>query len=305
MMRRLLLALLLLAIAPVAQAAGGVTEINQARAIAGGVTVSDTAGFPVTLTGQASYVLTSDLVVSDPNVSAIDVAGNEITLDLNGFALIGPVSCSGAGSAISCAPSGTGLGISGGNDDFVTVRNGLVRGFAGVGVRLDDYGRVAGVVSQENGGDGFYVGEGTLVRGCVATHNGGHGFQGDAVPLFRENVARSNGGTGLLGDLGSVFLGNASYDNGVDGVAGLFGANVIHGNVASNNENDGMRSSAGGIVTRNVINGSGNWGLFLNSAAGYSNNMVQKPGTGAATVTGGFNLGGNRCLDGTTQTGCP
>ena len=59
------------------------------------------------------------------------------------------------------------------------------------------------------------------------------------------------------------------------------------------------------IVTRNVISGSGNLGLFLNATAGYGYNMVLKPGTGAGTVSGGLNLGGNRCLSGTTQTACP
>ena len=45
-----------------ALAVDGVIEINQARALAGGVTPGDTAGFPVSLNDSGSYRLTSDLV---------------------------------------------------------------------------------------------------------------------------------------------------------------------------------------------------------------------------------------------------
>ena len=40
-------------------ASDGVIEINQASAIAGGVTPGDTAGFPVTLTGATPALLSS------------------------------------------------------------------------------------------------------------------------------------------------------------------------------------------------------------------------------------------------------
>ena len=58
------LALAPLLLAGAAPAADGVIEINQARALAGGVTIADAPGFPVTLVGNASYVITSDLVIT-------------------------------------------------------------------------------------------------------------------------------------------------------------------------------------------------------------------------------------------------
>jgi len=47
-----------------ALAVDGVIEINQARANAGGVTLSDGPGFPVTIDHNGSYRLTSDLTVA-------------------------------------------------------------------------------------------------------------------------------------------------------------------------------------------------------------------------------------------------
>ena len=76
---------------PAARAAEGVIEINEDSVQAGG-------GFPVTITGPGSYMLTSNLVVTNANQSALVLSGNEITLDLRGFALIGPNTCTGLGS---------------------------------------------------------------------------------------------------------------------------------------------------------------------------------------------------------------
>ena len=64
-----------------ALAADGVIEINQAAVLEGGVTPSDTPGFPVTLDASGSYILTGNLVVPNTNTTAIDTAG--VTLSSN------------------------------------------------------------------------------------------------------------------------------------------------------------------------------------------------------------------------------
>ena len=56
--------LLGLGLATPALAVDGVIEINQARAMAGGITAGDNPGFPVNLTESGSYRLTSDLTVA-------------------------------------------------------------------------------------------------------------------------------------------------------------------------------------------------------------------------------------------------
>ena len=64
-----------------ARAVDGVIEINQARALAGGVTPGDAAGFPVTITASGSYRLTGNLTV-DENTTAISVtaAAKSVTI---------------------------------------------------------------------------------------------------------------------------------------------------------------------------------------------------------------------------------
>ena len=94
-MRLFVFPLLTLALALPALAVDGVIEINQDKALAGGVTAADTPGYPVTISDPQfkplSLVLTSDLVVSDPNTNGIQVFGSEATIDLNGFTIKGPM----------------------------------------------------------------------------------------------------------------------------------------------------------------------------------------------------------------------
>ena len=72
----------------------GVTQIDQNKALAGSVTPGDAPGFPITITRPGSYRLTSNLTVPDADTTAIEIAADHVTLDLNGFAILGPTDCS-------------------------------------------------------------------------------------------------------------------------------------------------------------------------------------------------------------------
>lgn len=66
-----LAAAILLAPAGQALAAEGVIQINQARALAGGVTPGDEPGFPVTISQPGSYRLTGNLTTAASDTPAI------------------------------------------------------------------------------------------------------------------------------------------------------------------------------------------------------------------------------------------
>src|SRR5438046_155584 len=91
-------------------AVDGVVLIDQNRALAGGVTPGDAPGFPVTLSVAGSYRLSGNLTVPDENTNAIVVSADNVTIDLNGFSILGPVVCS--GNPVSCNfTTGTGTGV--------------------------------------------------------------------------------------------------------------------------------------------------------------------------------------------------
>src|SRR5438093_8400021 len=96
-----ILTILVAAAVPV-YALDGVVLINQNAALAGNVTPGDTPGFPVTISVTGSYKLSGNLTVPDANTTAILINADDVTIDLNGFSIIGPTVC----GELSC-PTGS------------------------------------------------------------------------------------------------------------------------------------------------------------------------------------------------------
>lgn len=174
-----------------AQAVDGVREINQAGALAGGITTADASGFPVTLSEAGSYVLTSNLSVPAAT-TGIDVEVSGVTIDLNGFTIEGN----------SSADYGIDLDTSSG----VIIKNGQIRDFSLAGVYNGDpsanYNRVHDVQVIDNGSAGtgvqhsgvYLAGSFNHVEGCTANGNGGYGiYVGPGSQLDR------NAGSGISG----------------------------------------------------------------------------------------------------------
>ncbi len=104
--------------------------IDQAKALAGGVTANDTAGFPITISKPGNYRLASNLVVP-AGVDGILVTVNDVTIDLNGFSITGPASCGGSPGNVICNNNLTnGVRGFGGDVRRLALSNGVIGGFA-------------------------------------------------------------------------------------------------------------------------------------------------------------------------------
>lgn len=238
----------LLLAAPIAFAADGVLEINQS-CIAVGCFPGDTPGFPVqTATGQ-SYRLTSKITLPT-NTMAVDVA-DAATLDLAGFAIEGPITCTGSPASCTGTSASTAIDLGRG----ATLRNGAVRKTSGYGVVLDKGALVENVFVEQNGQYGIGgSGDGAIIRGCRVTANGADGINlsvgaGSPGALVVNSTIQSNGGNGIRGAEINV-LGNTVTDNKNFGLAlnlvtqdGGFAQNVIR----SNNGSNANPQTAGGI----------------------------------------------------------
>lgn len=240
--------------AGVARGAEGVLEISQTCALVG-CFAGDTAGFPVTTAPAGNYILTSNLTVPNANTTAISLGGRS-TLDLNGFAILGPTSC--AGEPATCTGTGTGVGVGGGSAGGI-IRNGTIRGMGSHGVWGGDDTRVEAMRIEGNGGDGVNGGFGShgwLVERCSINSNGGNGinvnFGGGGSTVIRGNSVRWNGGYGAIGFymlvVENTFLGNESL--GVSTSGGGYGQNVFEAN------NGGANQATGLQVGSNVCEGN-------------------------------------------------
>ena len=229
---------LALAAATVSLSAGLVHSpqmIDHAQALKGGVTPGDAPGYPITLSRPGSYRLSSDLVVP-PHADGVVVSAPHVTLDLNGHAVIGPVRCvhSEPARTVACSwvvePSAR-AGIDALAAPHSVIRNGAVKGFAGVGIRHGESALIENLEVSANAGTGI-VGSGYrdagAVRGVLVRHNGGGGIVCDGMTVERSSFS-DNGATGV-DCRRAVFSDSVSRGNGGYGVADAFkpGLRTIH-----------------------------------------------------------------------------
>lgn len=300
---------LLVAAAGPAGAVDGAIEISHVRVLAGGITASDTPGYPATVDATGRYVLTSNLRPPGLDLHGIHVLANDVTVDLNGFAVLGPVTCTGSiiGDGVSCSGAGAGVGVLAGAD-AVTVRDGTVRGMAGGGIRLS-HGSVRSspavrdVVAVGNGGVGIEIVRGA-VSGCSARQNRSSGIEVGVSSLVVGNVAEVNGEHGILVRGGSTILDNVLRFEFGAGISGSF-SSTFRGNTAVQNRADGLSVEGASLVIANTSASNGGSQLAFRihpaispATGGYRENVFRK-GEGTGLVTGGgTSLGDNLC-DGT------
>jgi len=302
-----------------ALASDGVIEINQVRALAGGITASDTPGFPVTLDRRGSYVLTSDLDLtgtpSSPNTTGIRVSADDVTIDLNGFGIYGPATCTGE-PVTSCTGGGSGSGIDTYTDiaNNVTIKNGTIRGVGFIGISGRERIHVVDVRVTECVGGGVWILEqGTLTR-VRADHNGYDGiFSGDWSNV-QASTAHANLNDGIFADIGSTLIGNTSTVNGGVGIRvqdqGTVVSNMtrsnsqggilvgdgstVNDNTAASNGDDGIETGIGSTVKGNTAFRNGMYGLNLGANTGFVDNTMNM-NFGGALSGAGIQLGSNLC----------
>jgi hypothetical protein len=219
-------------------AVDGVTLINQSTLNA--------AGGTYTITQAGSYKLSGNLQVKDENTTAILITADNVTIDLNGFSILGPTVCVGTPVA-SCSPTGTGNGVDGGTQNSITVVNGNVRGMghsgiflggnSSYGVFLGGYGGyVEKVHADSNGVNGITVGTGGTVSGNTTNSNGG--------PCCAS--------AGIIAGSGSTVSGNTSHFNRIGGIIAFCPSSVVGNTVTVNAVGNLATPGAGCAVANNA-----------------------------------------------------
>jgi len=222
------------------------------------------AGFPIIICQAGSYRLSGHLSVPDAGTNGIDITADNVTLDLNGFTLSGPVTCTPFSIPLHCTATGKGIGImSSGSRKNITVRNGTVRGMGSSGIQLG--ATVGGLVEdmhvESSGGSmgaGIVLDIGTVTR-CTVTANAGSGIVASSDSTISFNSVTSNGANGVDG--GGLVSNNDISENGQDGIhnAGL----VLHNSIHANN-GFGI-NGASGFLGNSILSNHGGTFTFATS----------------------------------------
>ena len=228
--------------AATAYAVDGVVLINQTAALNGNVTPGDAPGFPVTISVSGSYRLSSNLTVPDAATTAIKVLVDDVTIDLNGFSIVGPTVC----SAGSCSPLGQGNGVEALTTN-VKVFNGNVRGMGFRGVQLTGtLGFVEKVHAIFNGATGILVSNG-IVSLSSATSNGNDGII--AISVI-GSFSESNGQNGIHGT--QSVNNSVAVSNGNQGILVTGCPAVVVSSSARDNQGSDIATAAGCVRANNA-----------------------------------------------------
>jgi hypothetical protein len=205
-------------------ASDGVVLINQAKVNASG-------GFPFKITHSGSYELSGNLIVP-ANTDAIELLVDDVTIDLNGFTIKGPIACDN-GTGANCAPAaiGTPAGISAPAAIGVNVRNGHIRGFV-FGIQLlggliedmEFVSNIDGIAANDavirrttarNSGNVGIICAGCVVTESIARDNFSYGFFLSGGGVFGSNRVTSSPGHPFVVDPSITSQHNSSCDGGI------------------------------------------------------------------------------------------
>jgi len=252
---------------------------------------------PFIITNSGPYYLTANLTGTNNNYGVIIRTGN-VTLDLNGFTLLG---ATGAYSGVLVQGTFTNI----------TVRNGTVCGWSSHGVDAWSYGFPRNLVFERltvsaNGGHGIYTEaasvvrdclcfsnrldgiytQGGLIAGCEARNNAGNGITTYAG-VVRDAFVQFNRGNGIeAAGSGCRIVNNACQANGGAGILLVSDNCYVADNVCDTNSNDGIlllgnyNRVEANQLTANILYG-------VETQFGTVNNVVTR--NTASQNTGAFN----------------
>lgn len=210
---------------------------------------------PITITNSGSYYVVSNLT-GVTTQSGISIGANDVTLDLNGFALIG---VTGSQNGVTLAGAFTNIYLFGG-----TIRN-----WGGDGISLGSFigcdPRIEHTRVCNNLSAGIIIDHG-VVRDCLVLNNGDDGIRAYNNCLIINNYIAGNNRTFSGGGVYISFSGNQIEGNQIS-------AGNDHGIYETSTGNLIIRNTARGNATTNYsFNGNGTYGPVITGAGIITNN---------------------------------
>lgn len=266
------------------------------------------------ITQPGSYYLTGN-IIGVVGKHGIEITASGVTLDLNGFDLIG---VPGMGAF-------DGVGVTVNSLTTIAIRNGSVRDWGDEGIDLGSFPVLNSIVenirASGNTGNGISVGTATTVTGCTASSNGINGIDTAFGSTVSGCTAFSNGGDGIFAHSSSIISQSAAYLNSGNGIATGTSCTVSGCSAVDNNTGIQLssgcvvsKSSAGFNAARGISTGSGCHvvdcmatsnildGIQVLNDCTVRGNTCDSNGSGTGSGAGILVSGGDNVIEGNTCT---
>ncbi len=262
-----------------------------------------------------SYYLTGN-ITGAVGMHGIGIAVSGVTLDLNGFDLVG---VPGMGAF-------DGVRIIFNDQSNIAVVNGSVRNWGRDGVNLSSLGqtncRVANVLASGNANNGIVTGDhatitncsansnaigifafiGGTVTNCSASMNSDRGIFAQDGAVITDCSASLNTGSGIVTTDGCTISNCTAYDNNVDGIHVNSGC-VILGCTVYRNSGSGINISTGSTVAHCSVRLNTLDGILGNGSSVIRDNTCSSNGLGAGVGAGIHVTQSDNRIEGNNCTG--
>jgi len=176
--------------------------------------------------------------------NGITITANDVTIDLDGHALIGYSS------------SYDGIAVAAGLEN-ISIANGIISSWGRHGINAGDASslKISGVQVSSNGfvsaGSGMLIGSNSIIRQCQATGNKADGIYVKDGSTIADSVSSTNGANGIFAGSGCLINNCTIRRNSTDGICADSGG-TIKSCVCSENSDDGIQINVGNQVLNNT-----------------------------------------------------
>lgn len=244
---------------------------------------------PFVITNPGSYYLTTNLT-DTAGTNGIIVQADDVSIDLQGFAL------SGSGG-FSASSSGVFTGLT--NRSNLEIRNGTIRNWAYDGIRAGqaNNSRFENLRLYNNADEGINVGNGCIIEKCEAQANGGIGMYVADNSVIKDCTSVSNMSYGLDATKNCVIkdcVVSLNRDVGIGGYTGM----TVRGCSVINNQGAGILTAGYSTVADCTVTTNGQTGFFKQGIRAGPYSTVSR-----CTVVGNYGDGID-AQDGSTVEDC-
>ncbi|MEM9819936.1 MAG: right-handed parallel beta-helix repeat-containing protein [Bacteroidota bacterium] len=235
----------------------------------------------VDISEPGHYFLRDTLLVVNDQWGGIVINTDNVTIDLNGFAIL----------------AGTNAQVDGinvlGNHNNITIENGTIAGFAGAGINgfNTNQSTFRNLIVRNNGFDGLVSNRNCLIVNCTVLSNGFDGLEVDEGSIIRDCTAAFNGDNGIEAGGGSMVYNCISYSNERDGIDVGDGSRV-EGCMVYDNAQLGLDVSISVLCLNNTAYRNGWSGIDVRNGGITMNNVSNDNGVCIANGTCGLGMNG-------------
>lgn len=228
---------------------------------------------PIVIQASGLYRLTGNVVMTgDASAFVIDRAN--VTLDLNGFVIVGK------------RQTQHGIRVSGVRS-AIAIRNGIIRDFAD-GINLTNClsAQLSDLIIETCNGDGVDAPESVIVEGCTFRNNQAYGASVGPSSRVSDCIAIFNKIGGIAAASDSIVKDCVANDNTIYGIA-CGPAVLVLDSVASRNGSIGVFSSDNVVVSRTAANNNTLQGIAAGEASVCAEASVRTAQTFGIICAGG------------------